>query len=126
MAVAILIAKIVAITYLSFSVGYIFNKELYRKEVPKLADNFSLIMIGGPTAIVIGCLILSVHNTWAYSWTSLVTLIGWIAIVKGILFLVYPKAIKWFEPLLKGKALDAFMAIPLIVGLIFAYFGFLA
>lgn len=126
MATAVLIAKIFALIYLSISVGYIFNKEYYRKEFPKILDNFSLLLYGGAAAIAVGCLILAAHNTWTYSWTTLITLLGWLALLKGILLIIYPKFVKWFEPLLKGKALDAYMAIPLILGLILGYFGFFA
>jgi hypothetical protein len=126
MATAILIAKILAVVYLSLSVGYIANRKLYKTEFPKLLDNFSFMLFGGMMAIVLGCLILNAHNTWNSDWTFLITLIGWGAVIKGVIMLAFPKAMNVFKPLYKGKNMDAFMAIPVIVGLVFAYFGFLA
>lgn len=126
MATAIFIAKVLAIVYLAFSLGYIVNREYYRKELPKLLDNFGFMMLGGMMAILIGCLILQAHNTWNPDWTFLITLIGWITVIKGIVILAFPKVINWFAPLLKSKNLDAFMAIPVVVGFLFAYWGFFA
>jgi len=76
-------------------------------------------------ALVVGFLIVSNHNVWVQDWTVLVTIIGWLALLKGVLIFLAPKfLIKLSASILKKTNLIGLCAI--ILGLVFGYFGFLA
>lgn len=48
-------------------------------------------MIGGAFNLIIGLLIVSVHNLWQMPlYVLLITLIGWITVVKGVIHLLLP------------------------------------
>jgi len=64
MSTSILIARILAIIYLSFGFGLIFSSNYYKKEIPKLLDNTGYLFLGGIMAIIAGFLIISYHNHW--------------------------------------------------------------
>lgn len=47
-------------------------------------------------AIIIGLLNILFHNTWSADWTVIITLIGWIALIKGISLFIFPRRFaKW-------------------------------
>ena len=127
METSILIAKIIAIAYLSIGVGLLFSGDYYKKELVKMLGDSSYMLFGGLISIIIGMLIIEYHNNWVKNWTVLITIIGWIAVAKGIFLLAFPKSFCFFKPMLKPKNINKFM-LPLVIimGLIFAYFGFFA
>ena len=126
METSILIAKIISVIYLSFGVGLIFNTSFYKKGIEKLLDSASFTILAGMIAVIIGIVIIEFHNIWEKNWTIVITIIGWIALIKGILLLTFPKSMVFFKPMFQLENLYKFLA-PLVIlfGLIFAYFGFI-
>lgn len=127
MGTSLFIAQVLAICYLSVGIGFLVSKDYYRKEVTKLLENPGFILLGGYFAIIIGALILRVQNTWESDWTTLITIIGWVASIKGIWLIVFPKSILQFKKsLLQPKYYNWVGTAIIALGLIFAYFGFFA
>ena len=125
METSILIAKLIAVIYLSFGFGLLFNRNFYKKEIPKLLDNSAYLLLGRIMAIIVGILITQYHNHWDKNWTVIITIIGWIALVKGIFLLAFPKIMKFYKPFFSSDGLYKVLTpCVLIFGLIFAYFGF--
>lgn len=120
-----LIAKIIGVVYLSFGIGLLFNKQFYKNEIPKLLANTAYLILGGFFAILIGALIIENHNYWVKNWTIIITIIGWIALVKGIVLIAFPTKMLFYKPLFES---DFFFKIlgPCVVifGLLLLYFGF--
>lgn len=42
-------------------------------------------------AIIIGLLNIIFHNVWAYDWTMIITIIGWMALGKGMFLFAFPR-----------------------------------
>jgi hypothetical protein len=126
METSIFIAKIIATIYLSFGAGLLFSGNYYKKEMAKLLDNSALMIFGGFMAIILGLLVIENHNYWVKNWTVLITIIGWIALIKGIFLLAFPRSLNFFKPMLTAEYSMKFLApLVIIFGLVFAYFGFL-
>lgn len=123
---SILIAKLLAAFYLSVSLGFIFNMKYYKKELSKIAEEPGTLYLGGAMALTAGVLITTYHNTWTKDWTVLITLFGWLALAKGVLILTFPNIVKYFRPLYQGNNLVFIRVATLVLGLIFAYYGFIA
>jgi uncharacterized protein YjeT (DUF2065 family) len=128
MEVSIFIAKLIGLIYLVIGLGLIFNPKYYHKMFNDLLNDAPLTYISGMLALVIGLLFVIFHNIWLGSWVVVITVFGWLALVKGVLLLVFPKAMKKFSKGLFKTSnvlmLDGF--IGLIFGLVFVYFGFFA
>ena len=126
METSILVARILALVYLSFALGILFNKDYYSKMLPELVNNRSAMMYGGFMALVLGFLILMNHNLWQPDWTIMITIIGWIAVIKGILLVVFPTHISIYKNnILDPKNLTRLvLPMMLVIGLVFGYFGF--
>ncbi|MEI6710821.1 MAG: hypothetical protein WCK88_00710 [bacterium] len=70
-------------------------------------------------AIIIGALMIYVHNIWVADWTVLVTIIGWTALIKGIWLTVLPQSASKFRSWLQPKNHSMVTTIVLVLGLIF-------
>ena len=126
METSILIAKIIAIIYLSFGIGLTFNRNYYKKEILSLLDNSAFMIFGGFNAIVLGLLVVEFHNHWVKDWTVIITIIGWIALLKGVFLLAFPTSFNVFKDMFKSEGfLKALGPLIILFGLVFAYFGFI-
>jgi len=125
METSILIAKILATVYLSFSLGLLFSSKYYKEKLPKLVDNSSYLMLGGFMAIVFGFLILEFHNYWNSDWTIVITIFGWLSLLKGIILIVFPQMFTgYISTILKAENQKYILIVTLILGVFFGYFGF--
>jgi hypothetical protein len=126
MELSILIARIVSVVYLSAALGAVFSKDHFRRVLDDLFKNAALVYFMGFTAVVLGFLIVNYHNTWVKDWTVLVTVLGWLALIKGVLLIAFPRLIQSYsKPILDGKSLRVFPYVVALVGLLFGFFGFI-
>jgi len=122
-----LIAKIASVIYLSASMGAFISGDYYRKINDDLFNNAGLTYTGGFLAVIIGFLIVNYHNRWEKNWTVLITVLGWLALLKGIVLIVCPQYVHSLsEPMLTGWGVRIFPYAALCLGLLFAYFGFVS
>ena len=83
--------------------------------------------VAGLFAAAIGTVILITHNVWVWNWTVIITLFGWLGLLKGFMLLVFPKSVRIFESWFKSKNMLIAMGFgSLVLGLVITYFGFFA
>jgi predicted MFS family arabinose efflux permease len=120
----ILVARIAAVAYLAFGVAA-FRGNF---DVKKLMDSFEkspgLSIFTGMFTLIMGMLLVHSHNIWVQDWPVLVTIIGWAATIKGVLFIAAPEVLKSFVPMFKKTQGVGLFVIG--IGLVFGYFGFVA
>ncbi|HXE97217.1 MAG TPA: hypothetical protein VN642_12460, partial [Dongiaceae bacterium] len=84
MELSILIAKIVSVIYLSASLGSFFSKDYHLRISEDMFKNAALTYMMGSVTVVFGFLIVNYHNLWGSDWTVLITIIGWLSLIKGV------------------------------------------
>jgi len=127
MDVAVLVAKLYGAVAVALGLGMLINAKYYKKVFVDMMKDGTFMFVWSCFAIVLGLLIVMNHNVWEASWVVIVTLIGWIGLVKGVLMMVFPKFVKIFEGWFKNTAF--FMAGgagSLILGGVLLYLGFYA
>ena len=125
MELSILIAKITSIIYLAVTLGALCSADHYRKVLDDMFDNAALTYMMGFSAVIAGFLIVNYHNIWRANWTVLVTLLGWLALIKGVLIIAFSRFMQSLSNLiLKGRGFKIFPYAAILVGLLFGYFGF--
>jgi len=125
MELSILIAKITAVIYLSASIGGFLNRDYYRRLADDMYKNAALTYMMGFMAVIVGFLIVHYHNLWGKDWTVLVTIVGWLSLIKGIFIIVLPKFIQRLaESFLTERVMKIYPYVTLFLGLLFGYFGF--
>lgn len=125
MELSVFLAKIIAVIYVVVGLGVLFNTTYYYKTTHSFMKDTGLMYVSGILALLVGVVFVLIHNNWTKDWTVIITLFGWLALVKGVLLLVFPKIIKVFHTWLKKKSLFYFYGLmALILGVVFGYFGF--
>lgn len=124
MELSILVAKIAALIYLSAGVGALTTKIDYGKVYDDFAKSKGLTYLAGFMALILGMILVQYHNIWVKDWTVLVTILGWLSVIKGVMLIAFPDSMLKFKPVFKNSQFFAFLALAL--GAIFGYFGFIA
>lgn len=126
MELSVLIARIASVVYLSAALGAVISRDHYRKILDDWSKNATLMYFMGFAAVVVGFLMVHYHNFWVMNWTVLVTILGWLALIKGVMLIVFPGFIaRLSKPILSSKGFEFFPYLAVFLGLLFAYFGFL-
>jgi len=125
MELSVLIAKITSVIYLAAALGALCSADYYHKVLDDMFENAALTYLMGFSAVIAGFLIVHYHNIWETNWTVLVTLVGWLALIKGVLIIAFPRFVQRHAGLLlKSWGLKVFPYVALFMGLLFGYFGF--
>jgi len=125
MEVSVLIAKTASVIYLSAALGAVISRDQYRRVVEDFFNNAGLTYLTGFIAVILGLLVVNYHNHWTRDWTVLITILGWLTLVKGVMIIAFPKFVEGYsKAILKGKGSLIFPYIAAFVGLLFGYFGF--
>ena len=121
------LAQLFAVAYLSIGVGMLLDKAFYRHMLDEVYKDHLGMYLGGILALVAGFSIVSTHNLWVKDWTVLVTIIGWLALVKGVGLLAFPtKFMHPWKHVMASKRLTTISGIVIVLGLVFGYYGFVA
>ena len=131
METSVWIAQLLGLVYLAVAVGFIVDKKYYQKMLTEWAKggNPMTSYLGGIIAAVIGFVLVSYHNVWdGPFWVSVISLVGWLALIKGLALLIAPTMMSnLFKPMVKNAEFMKFMTfVAILVGLFFSYHGYLA
>lgn len=120
---SIILAQLTFVLYCSVGLGMLLSRSHYSALYSQIMTSPALLYFGGVFALFYGFIIISVHNVWTHDWRSLVTLIGWIAFLKGVVLLIKPSLLmRHAQFWIKNMKAAAFVA--LFLGVLFGYFGF--
>ena len=81
-------------------------------------NNQSATVILGMFALLAGLAIVNTHNLWVSDWRVIITILGWLAIVRGALSLLFPNKMYGI-----GEALLASRSGPMIGAVIILVLG---
>jgi uncharacterized protein YjeT (DUF2065 family) len=120
------IFQIFSLLYITVGIGILINPGFYKKLFEDFIENAAVMYLGGVMALAVGYLILAFHNTWTGGFSVIITIFGWLAMIKGLVILIRPKmmialsrAIIQKEKILKIEAIAV-----IILGLAFSFLGF--
>ena len=105
---------------------------LYPKQVERAMKDFSKSYLfpyfDGSLALIFGLLIVLSHNVWVGLTASVITLIGWLAVLEGFVMFLLPheSVVKIAERLCNRQTMTAWSVVGLLVGGYLAYVGFFA
>jgi len=120
------IFQVFSIVYIAVGVGILINADFYKRLFADFIEHASVMYLGGAMALAIGYLILAFHNTWTMDLSVIITIIGWLALIKGIATMVQPKLVIALARAMTGS--DGLLKIVgiavVIIGLAFSFLGF--
>jgi hypothetical protein len=128
MSTAMMIAQILGPMYLVVALGLWLNGEHFKKIFESFVKSEASLYMGGIMALIVGILIIRAHNVWVADWSVLITIIGYLATLKGVLLIVFPETVTmmWKKFLIKGNGIRVGQFVTLILGAFLTWMGYFA
>lgn len=92
MDISIFLARLIGPLYVVAGLGLLLNPAYYRGMLKSLPVGGLTYYLSGAIALLAGVAILQFHNLWVADWRIIFTLLGWLAVAKGCLLLLFPQA----------------------------------
>jgi hypothetical protein len=84
------IAGLIGPTLVAIAAALLLNLGSISAVLEPLSRDPALVLIYGMLLFVAGLAIVRVHNHWAADWSILVTILGWLLIVGGLVRMLFP------------------------------------
>jgi len=102
MCLSVFFAQIIGLYLLSVSLASLIHQNRFKKVAQEVMASPVLLATIGRKSLLIGLIILIPHDLWVCKWPVLITLIGWIMVLRGLMLLFFPKAVvRFFKSLME-------------------------
>ncbi|MCD6109469.1 hypothetical protein J7J83_01800 [bacterium] len=128
MELSLFLAQVMGISFVVLGCGFLCNSRYYKAIYTNFVKNESLVFVISILMLVLGSTLVLTHNIWEGAWwVVLITILGWIILIKGFLLAVFPKSIlEMTKSVVKWKGLFVWAGILYAtLGVIFLYYGFI-
>lgn len=120
------LAELVGLYIALMGVVMIVKPQAMREFMAAFVDQRALLYLLGAFRVLIGLAIVLGHNRWSGTLSTVVTLLGWITLVRGLAMLLMPpqaerKLLTCFQ---RSGPYYAAAIIAIVLGLWLAYAGF--
>jgi len=84
------IAALIGPTLIALAAALLINLGSISALVASVSHDPALVLVSGVLSFVAGLAIVRVHNHWAADWAVLVTILGWLLLVGGLVRMLFP------------------------------------
>lgn len=118
----IFIAQILGVFFAVAGISMIAGGKRTAEAIEASLANKGVLWLWGIIALLVGAVIVVLNNIWMSGIPLLVTIIGWIALIKGIFILLAPDAaVSFYRKFNKSGMLVFCGVVVLVVGLVLLY-----
>ncbi len=117
------LAVLWGVTIVVVSLAFLVKPKLLERLFAK-AQKKAMMSFWGITTLVIGITMVLTHNVWVLDWRVVITIIGWLTLIKGLDLLFLPNRMRkrWSK---MGRAQwTVIFTLLLLGGLVLFYLGF--
>ncbi len=126
MATALVLGRVLGIVFTVTGLSMLINRRSTAAAIGDMVGDEGLLWLGGFTALAIGAMMLVFNNAWSSGLELWITILGWLAVLKGVALLMMPKAMaSFYRRVLGGGMLTASAVVVLVVGLAMLYYAFM-
>lgn len=101
------------------------HQQRYKKTIGEFLSSPALVTFSGMVWLIFGLLIVLSHNLWITEWPAVVTVIGWVILIQGLIRIFFPDSYSSGMRELMAKVGFTLMCwIGLLVGLYLIWVGF--
>jgi hypothetical protein len=129
MEASLFLAKLLGPILVVLGLAVLINRASYSQMAEELLKSRTSLYLSGVLALTAGIAILLVHNVWAWRWPVVITIVGWLMLIRGLGRLLLPQQVSEFALRLLGRGPGVMIvsgAVALVLGLILSWFGYFA
>lgn len=91
----IVLAKICGVMCVLIGLS-VLNKRAMAAIIDDLLKSVALFWFVGFVAVLIGLVTLKFYRAWSFSWPVLITILGWLSLLKGAVIMLFPEFLSSF------------------------------
>ena len=120
------IAKLLGPFILVVGVGMLVNQSVYRSIISEFLHSAPLVYLSGLLILIAGLAIVNVHNSWTSGWSVVITVIGWLMLIGGMVRLVLPQMAIGIGTTVYGSGVALFVLaiVSLVLGGLLTFKGY--
>jgi hypothetical protein len=128
MQTSIFLARLLGPLLLLTGAGIVLNPKSFRTIAGEVVRSVTLVYLFGFMDLAAGLAIVLTHNVWVASWRVLVTLIGWLLLIRGAVRIVAPEIVMGYaaKVIRNKQVIPSAGAVVGVLGLVLCYFGYVA
>lgn len=120
------IARLTGPLLVVIGVGVLLNEANYAAIITEAAHSPTLIYLSGLLTLPLGLAILNVYRAWAADWRVIVTILGWLLAIGGVIRIVLPQFTATLATTLYSTSagLTVFAVVVLVLGGYLSFDGY--
>jgi len=128
MQTSIFLARLLGPLLLLTGAGIVLNPKSFRTIAGEVVRSVTLVYLFGFMDLAAGLAIVLTHNVWVASWRVLITLIGWLLLIRGAVRIVAPEIVMGYaaKVIRNKQVIPSAGAVVGVLGLVLCYFGYVA
>ncbi len=126
MQTSLFIAKLIGPILVVAGLTGALNTQLLREVGREFLASPALLFIAGFMALLGGLAVVNTHNIWVAGWPVIITFIGWVALIAGVLRIGFPAIARSMGKtmLAKESLLQAIGVVQVLLGAFLMYKGY--
>lgn len=109
-----ILAKALGLYMIVMAIVMITRADYYKNILQHIEREKLATLSGASFGLVLGLLLISVHNLWAWQPYVVMTIVGWVLVIKSVLWMAIPeKMAKAFHEIYSGKL---YYVIAILIG----------
>jgi hypothetical protein len=92
--IARLMGPVLLLIGVGMIMGMLTEGDGYSSIMKEFIGSRALIFVTGALALVAGLAVVNAHNLWVPDWRVIVTILGWLFILRGVMNLVFPATVQ--------------------------------
>jgi hypothetical protein len=93
MELSIILAKVMGLALIFMCLAFLRNQKVFDALIVSFKHDLALIIFSGFVLTIMGLLVVVYHNVWTGGWRVLITLLGYLTLLKGLLRLLLPQQV---------------------------------
>ena len=126
METSIFLAKVIGLVSVISTTAILIRYKKFLALEEEVARNPANIYLSGFTILILGVLLIVSHSVWTYDWRLVVTVLGWVILLKGAGRIFFPEAV---GRLIKKKRDSRWFILGeitvFVIGIYLLYHGFI-
>ena len=90
MNISIFLARIFGLYLAIISIAMLIDWKGFLRRIERYVENPGLMLFGSIMTLLLGLLLINIHNVWVWDWRVVITLLCWITFIKGLVHLFIP------------------------------------
>ena len=124
MNVPIVIAQFLGILFLGIGLSVVIDWKNLSAAIREISHNQGTLWMFGFITLCMGAVLIALNHAWTSGLALVITVFGWLALIKGLYLLIFPKSAIWlYEKCNTRGALLPGGIVACILGLVLLYAG---